>query len=126
MNKKQIYNALNSDWWTVSMPNNWSTSFVSANIVFENESGIEMTYSSSAPYVTYGLTQAGVTTVYDREAGTATQTINPNQSRTTDGVNTLQTLIDSLRTLASQRLYDMHCTKIISSNVPSSVFMGQS
>lgn len=126
MDKQQILDALNADWWTVSQPNNWQTSFVSANINFENSAGITMTYTSSAPYVTYGLNQSGVYSTYDPDTGYSTQTIAPNQSRTTDGVNTLSTLVSELMTQTAQRLYDMHCTNVLGYSELSSVFDAQS
>ena len=126
MDKLEIYNALNPDWWTVSQPNNWQTSFVSTNIVFENNSGLKMTYTSSAPYITYGLNASGNTTTYDTTTGVMTPSNSPIMSRTDNGVNTLNTLINELRTQASQRLYDLHCTAIISSNELSSVYDSQS
>ena len=126
MNKQQILNALDPSWWTLSQPNNWQTSFVSANINFQNSSGTTMTYTSSAPYVTYGLNQSGVYSTYDPDTGTTTQTIAPNQSRTTDGVNTLSTLISELMTQTAQRLYDMHCTNVVGYSELSSVYGAQS
>lgn len=126
MDKQQIYDALNPSWWTVSQPNNWQTSFVSANINFENSAGLTMTYTSSAPYVTYGLNQSGVYSTYDPDTGTTTQTIAPNQSRTTDGVNTLDTLVNELRTQAAQMLENMHCTNVLGYSELSSVYQAQS
>ena len=126
MDKLQILNALNPDWWTVSMPNNWQTSFVSANIVFTNNSGLEMTYTSSAPYITYGLNASGSNTTYDANTGVMTPSSAPVNERTDNGVNTLSSLVNELMTQTSQRLYDMHCTSIVGSNPLTSEFDSQS
>ena len=126
MDKQEIYNALNPDWWTVSVPNNWQTSFVSTNITFTNSSGIHMTYTSSAPYITYGLNASGNTTTYDSTTGYMTPSNAALNERTDNGVNTLETLVTELRTQASQRLYDMHATSIIGSEPLTSLYEGQS
>ena len=126
MNKQEILSALNPDWWTVSMPNNWQTSFVSANITFTNSSGIEMTYTSSAPYITDGLNASGSTTTYDANTGVMTPSSAPINERTDNGINTLSTLVSELMTQTSQRLYDMHCTSVVGSTPLTSQFDAQS
>lgn len=126
MNKQEILNSLNPDWWTVSQPNNWQTSFVSANITFTNSSGIDMTYTSSAPYITYGLNASGSTTTYDANTGVMTPSSAPINERTDNGVNTLSSLVSELMTQTSQRLYDMHCTSVVGSTPLTSEFDAQS
>lgn len=125
MDKTEIYNALNPDWWTVSQPNQWQTSFLSANILFTNDAGLEMTYTSSAPYITYGLNASGNTTTYDPDTGVMTPSNAEQVTIANDGVNTLTSLVNALRTQASQRLYDQHCTSVVGNNNLSYVYGAQ-
>lgn len=125
VDKQAIYDALDPSWWTVSMPNYWQTSFLSTNILFENSAGLEMTYTSSMPYLTYGLNAGGNTTTFDDSTGYPVASNAQPVQRTNDGVNTLETLVNGLRTQASQRLYDMHATAIIGNESLASVYGAQ-
>lgn len=98
MTKEEIYNALNPAWW-ISQQSAWGTEFMSTEINFENEGGIACSYVSSAPFQTNGL-----------NAGTGAYT------------NDLTDFVNGLRTEASQRLFDMHCSAIISNDNLKAVF----
>ena len=93
-----IYNALNPDWW-ILQPSLWNTDYYSTQIDFETAGGTH-SYISSAPY----------------------QTLNSGTAAPTTQLNSF---IDSLRTEAAQRLYDMHCTSVTGAQALTYVFGAQ-
>jgi hypothetical protein len=98
MDKQAIYNALNPDWWTISLPNEWRTEYMNATILFNTEGITGCTYVSSAPYQTLGL-----------NAGTSPFEGYEEEFR------------DALRTEAAQRLFDMHCKQLVGVYIPQLV-----
>lgn len=99
MNKTEIFNALNPDWWT-EITDPWYNNQIGTQINFTNSGGKNLVYLSNAPYQSNGM--------FAQPSGID-----------------ISVLVNDLMLQASQSLENMHCASIIGNTPLTSVYGGQ-
>ncbi len=99
MNKQQILESLNPDWWD-EITDPWYNNQVATQINFTNTNGVELTYLSNAPYQSNGMWA------------------QPS------GIN-VDLLINQLMVQAAQELENLHCASVIGYTKVKHVYGGQ-